>query len=643
MRCTTLTSLAALFTAAASTKIVDIQGVAFQSALAGQWVHNVTGVVTAKDRYGFWVSGEPSDDTRASNGLRVYSPTVAKKVEAGDLVSLSGRVSEFRQASRPNDLYLTELEIPYNLDVLSTGNVVKPVVLSRDGDRIPPSTTLSAHDTGPDGWLSVPNNVTLLESANATLYPNKYGLDFWESLEGMLVTIPSPVAANFPDMFGSVWVYGDWDIPGRNERGGLTITFVDETPDAHPGTILVGKPLDGTRLPKSVVGMALSDITGVVTYQFGYYSVLPLTAPTVLSVPSVEVTPATFSSGTQPCEITIGDYNVENMSPRSHHIPRIAEHIVKYLNSPDIVFLQEIQDDSGPRNDGVVTANKTLTALVRAITKEQAGHPHASPDSRLSTYSFVDIPPENNMDGGKAGGNIRVAYLWRPDRVTLLPGYKGNATRATEVVKDGKGTLSLSLNPGRIDPMSIAWEDTRKPLAAAWQTITGERFFTVNVHLSSKRDSSSQHGDARPPVNGHAERRTHQVNITAAFVESILSKDPLASVILAGDMNDFIQTRSVFRALDPLLHDINEVSNIDPVERYTYVYEQHTQEIDHMFVSDAVAARGTEVEHVHVNTWAGSANERASDHDPSVAKIWVCDKPREVGQGLVVQIPGGGY
>lgn len=72
-----------------------------------------------------------------------------------------------------------------------------------------------------------------------------------------------------------------------------------------------------------------------------------------------------------------------------------------------------------------------------------------------------------------------------------------------------------SLNPGRVDPASPAWEETRKPLAAAWQTTTGERFFTVNVHLSSKRDSSSAHGDARPPVNGHSERRALQVNVTA--------------------------------------------------------------------------------------------------------------------------------
>lgn len=90
-------------------------------------------------------------------------------------------------------------------------------------------------------------------------------------------------------------------------------------------------------------------------------------------------------------------------------------------------------------------------------------------------------------------------------------------------------------------------------------------------------------------------------------------------------MNEFVQTRHVFNGFSRLLYDINEVSDVPPLERYTYVYEQHTQEIDHLFVSSAIARRGTEVEHVHTNTWAPSVSERASDHDPTVAKVRVCD------------------
>ena len=61
------------------------------------------------------------------------------------------------------------------------------------------------------------------------------------------------------------------------------------------------------------------------------------------------------------------------MSPRSNHIPRIADHIANYLNAPDIVFVQEIQDDSGSRDDGVVGANRTLSNLAKAISKASGG------------------------------------------------------------------------------------------------------------------------------------------------------------------------------------------------------------------------------------------------------------------------------
>ena len=89
------------------------------------------------------------------------------------------------------------------------------------------------------------------------------------------------------------------------------------------------------------------------------------------------------------------------MTPRSHHIPKIADHIANYLHSPDLMFLQEISDDSGASDNGVVSANKTLAALVKAIA-------HAGG----AEYEFVNIPPVNNMDGGKPGSNIRVAYLY---------------------------------------------------------------------------------------------------------------------------------------------------------------------------------------------------------------------------------------
>ena len=107
-------------------------------------------------------------------------------------------------------------------------------------------------------------------------------------------------------------------------------------------------------------------------------------------------------------------------------------------------------------------------------------------------------------------------------------------------------------------------------------------------------------------------------------MQDLLSLDPDANVIVGGDCNEYVQTRAVFAPFDGLLTELDEASGVPDVERYTYLFDQNSQQLDHLFVSSAIVARGTGVEHVHVNNWAASVGARASDHDPSVAQVRVC-------------------
>ncbi|KAF5369281.1 hypothetical protein D9758_002525 [Tetrapyrgos nigripes] len=612
---------ALLISLTTSVTVTDIQGPAWLSPLAGQTVSNVTGVVIGKSSNGFYISGKPVDDERVSNGLFIFSSSAAvrNKVNVGDEVSITGNVSEFRSSSSPNDLLQTEITSPTesNVVVLSTGNTVAPIILGRD--RSPPTEFLSALDVGPDGWLSVPNNQSLVDTVNATLQPDLYGMDFWSSLEGQLVTVPSPVALDFQNSFGEFWVHGDWPVTGKNSRGGLSITISDDgIPDANPETVIIGEPLDGSRNPKVAVGTTLSDITGVIQYQFGFYYVLPLTAPTVLTSPDPTVPPTSILAipAEGGCALRFGDYNVENMAPNSAHLPTVAKHIVDFLLTPDIVFLQEIQDNSGPTDDGVVSANLTLAALVKAI-------------ANISdvTYDFVDINPEDKKDGGQPGGNIRQAYLYQPEKLSLVPGSPaGEALDSVEVI-DVNGKPALNFNPGRIDPSNAAWDDSRKPLVAQWQTAAGQTLFTINLHLVSKGGSSSTQGNARPPVNLPVDIRTQQVGLVANFAKTILSVDSEANILVAGDFNEFTQTRSVLASINEVMVEIDEAAGLPLVERYTYVFDQNTEQLDHAFISAAIANRRIAVEHVHVNNWSPSLDARVSDHDPTVGLVSLCEAP----------------
>ncbi|KAI0763618.1 DNase I-like protein [Trametes elegans] len=605
--------------------ITDIQGPAFLSPLRGQTVSNVAGTVTAKSTSGFWIQGPAVQDVRVSNGLRVFtsSKSILSSVSVGDSISLSGTVSEFRSSSSPNDLFGTELDSPTHITVLSSNNAVAPLLLGVD--RSPPTERLSALDAGADGWLSVPNNQSRIESANATLRPDTFGIDFWASLEGQLVTVRAPVALDFANGFGEFWVHGDWKVTGgKNSRGGLTITLgPGGVPDANPEVVIIGSPLDGTKNPSVSLGKTFSDITGVIIYQFGFYYILPLTAPTVLSTPDPNIPGSTIKPSSDACTLTIGDYNVENLGPEVAHLPTVGDHIANSLNSPDIVFLQEIQDNSGSTDDGTVSANVTLSTLAAAV---------ASASASGKTYAFLDIDPQNDKDGGEPGGNIRTAYLYNSTKFHLVSGSPaGGALDATVPVLGPDGKVTLTFNPGRIDPTNAAWDSSRKPLVAAWETATGTRFFTINLHLTAKLGGSSTQGDARPPVNGGVEQRISQVQTIATFLKALFALDPSANVVVGGDCNEYAQTRAVFAPFVSAgpdgvgLTEADEAARVPAAERYTYLFDQSSEQLDHLFLSPAIVARGgVAVEHVHVNNWAPSLSARASDHDPSVARVKVC-------------------
>jgi predicted extracellular nuclease len=306
--------------------------------------------------------------------------------------------------------------------------------------------------------------------------------------------------------------------------------------------------------------------------------------------------------------LTFGAYNVENLAPTSSHMSAIAAHIVTYLKSPDVMFLQEVQDNNGATNDAVVSANLTLSTLVSAIAA--AGGP---------TYAFANADPVDDKDGGAPGGNIQVAYLYKPSLVRLYKPNAGNSTSATAVLP---GPV-LKYNPGRIDPLNEAWTASRKPLVAQWEVIAqngkaSSKFFTIDVHFGSKGGSSSIQGDARPPVNGGVDDRLAQATLTAEFVQSIMAQDKNARIITAA----FVQPITTYKSISKL-EDLDAVAGIQETERYTYLFDMSSQQLDHMFVSKSISNKGAKYEHVHINTWVEFAAQ-ISDHDPSVAKLNVC-------------------
>ena len=342
---TRILALATSLAVSSATTIAEINGPKFLSPFKDQAVSNVSGIITAKGPDGLWLrSTQPDRDERTSESLYLFGRTFGANLTVGDSIVVGGKVLEYR--SNKDYVYLTELGAPVLEKRVSTGNKVSPLVIGKD-TRSPPTEQYSSLDGG--DVFAVPNNVSLVSVANPELQPRKYGLDFWESLSGELVTVKKPTALSKPSSFGDTWVVGDWKVTGRNDRDGLTIT----DKDANPEAIIIGTPLDGTKNPTTTrMGDSVEEITGVVTYAFGFYRILPTTALKVTKSQKPALpSPVKFESSGKCDAITVGAYNVENLAATSAHHPKLANHIVNYMKSPDIIFVQEIQDDNGPTND----------------------------------------------------------------------------------------------------------------------------------------------------------------------------------------------------------------------------------------------------------------------------------------------------
>lgn len=215
-----LWAFASLQSLAAALTIAEINGNKFLSPYSGKAVTNVTGLLIAKGPSGIWIrSTTPDNDPATSEAVYVFGNTTGTSLTVGDIITLDGKVSEYR--SNANYIYLTEITSPKNVQVVSSGNKVTPLVIGKD-TRSPPTVQYSGLDGG--DIYKVPNAVANISGVNPVLNPTKYGLDFWESLSGELVTVKKPTVIKTPSKYGDTWVVGDWAATGKNKHGGLTMS-----------------------------------------------------------------------------------------------------------------------------------------------------------------------------------------------------------------------------------------------------------------------------------------------------------------------------------------------------------------------------------------------------------------------------------
>ncbi len=223
--CLATLSLAA---SGSAVSIAQLNGINYLSPYQGQAVTNVTGIVTGKTSSGLFIQGlSHACDPRIADGVYVYSSSLAKNasIVVGDILTINGYADEHR--SDPSYLYSLEIGSPKVTKIVKGGQLPKPLVIGKD-TLSPPTQQFSSLDGG--NVFAVPNNQSLVSVVNPTLQPDRYGMDFWQSLSGELVTIQEPVAIAKPNSYAETWMVGNWATTGRNARGGLTLSYAGSQP-----------------------------------------------------------------------------------------------------------------------------------------------------------------------------------------------------------------------------------------------------------------------------------------------------------------------------------------------------------------------------------------------------------------------------
>ena len=565
--------------------IGEVQGESHQSPLVGKEVVINNVVVTKIDEKGtgFYVQDKVSDNNpRTSDAVYVASK---EKVESGDLLKVQGTVKEGymeEYSVRPGQTFKKPA------GSLTVTQIINATITKLGKADLPKALNISE---------KMPKDI--VDNTPTKYNPETEALDYWESLEGMLVEVTKPKVTG-PQYKGDIYVLpGDYKGQKLNNIGGVNLRPGVQNTEVLPVTV-------GNKFVAKAKDYFNENISGVVTYRNKTYKIDPTTVPTLqdggLKREVSKIYPAED-------KLTIASYNIENFSANNkghdetpeEKVDKIANSFIKEVHSPDIITLIEVQDNNGGVNDGTVDGVKSGEKLAQRI-KSLGG-----PD-----YKYTEIAPVDGKDGGKPGANIRVAYLYNPKRVTLIGKEKGGSEEAARFVNG-----HLEKNPARIDPTSVHFEKVRKSLAAEFE-FKGQRIVVIANHLKSKLGDDAIYGSNQPSVENTKAKRIEEAKILNAFIKEGLRQNPNLKFVLTGDFNDFEFSDSVKTIVGNEL--VNLMAEHEQGDRYSYFYRGSNQSLDNILVSKNIKDKVV-FSPVHINASFMEEHGRASDHDPVVVQI----------------------
>jgi predicted extracellular nuclease len=555
--------------------IPEIQGDGQFSPFQGETVET-TGVVTLVTANGrdMWIQDVDGDGNPAtSDGIFVDDRNrLFPQPEVGDIVTITGQVEELQFG---NALPLTRIDDTELVSIDSTGN------------PLPAAVPL----------VDLPNE--LVEN----------GIDFWEPLEGMLVSVNNGFVVAATSRFGEFGMLLQADANAELGSGYFSQTkqilirsLGGGDVDYNPERILV----DDASIDDPIIvipGDRIRSLVGVVDYTFGNYKLQPASVNVKNhKLPKLPVSRRSGGFG----NTSITTYNVENLfdlidnpdkddegstpSPAEleTQLSKLALAVEIELALPEILVVQEVEN----------------TAILQAL----GDRVNAAAGTNYTAVSF---------ESSDARG-IEVGFLWDADRVSLIEAFQMSGP-----------DVEAAFGPGSASP-------GREPLVGVFD-IEGNEVTIIGNHFKSKGGDDPIFGVNQPPIRITEAQRKDQAQAVRNFVNGLLDADPGARVIVAGDLNDFQFGEPGEGPDHPLAIleggageiPLTNLINLEkPAEAFTFVFDGNSQVLDHILISPGLMDDYAAVDILHFN--AGYPSDlgdvpgtpiRASDHDAVEARF----------------------
>jgi len=545
--------------------ISEIQGSGATSPFDGNFV-STSGVVTQVESNGFFLQDPVGDgDAATSDGIFVFTSS-SPSVSVGDAISLTGQVNE-RQFFPA--LAKTQLRFTSSLTVVSTGNA------------LPAPVTLSGI---PDG--SLPD-----------------GIAYYESLEGMRVTVSNAAVVGPTNGFGEVPTVGpDAAVPGSGFQPASGVLLVNQAGsgdiDYNPERIIIDNagPL--------AVGDSVDGVVGALDYDFGIYKVVADTLTSTAAGPPIgPIDPVQLPPG----DLTIGTFNLENL----------FDTIDNPLKSDGSSNLSPGELDA--RLTKLAAAIRTEMALPALIITQESENQTVLQQlgdrvNAAAGTDYVAIGAETSDARG-----IEVGFLYDDDRLDLVEAFQ---LSESDVAGVEAAFGSTSASPGR------------EPLVGVFD-VDGEEVTVIGNHFKSKGGDDDLWGVNQPPNRPTETQRALQATVIRDYLDLLFADDPDGHFLVGGDLNDFpfAEPGEAVSPIDIILGTgptamIDLSLLIDQAERYTFIFDGNAQMYDYLLASPALAEALLGIDIAHINAdypdaygWASSSALRSSDHDPVVASF----------------------